>query len=87
MISIKYLLSYYFFHSVYRHVDLYFIPNTDDAVLCPGLPDPARGQVESNGVTASYTCEENLSLVGERERRCDTENGQWLGEAPVCSAG
>ena len=60
---------------------------TEGSVLCPELMAPVRGQVESNGITATYSCLENISLVGDRERRCDTDSGQWLGEAPACSAG
>jgi hypothetical protein len=61
--------------------------HSEDSVLCPELTAPVRGQVESNGITATYSCLENISLVGDRERRCDTDSGQWLGEAPACSAG
>ena len=56
-------------------------------MLCPGLQDPANGLVQTNGVTASYSCENSLVLLGESERRCDTVSGEWLGEAPVCSGG
>ena len=51
---------------------------------CPELQDPANGEVTSDGLTATYTCDEGFSLMGDQVRQCSSE-GEWSGEEPTCS--
>ena len=54
----------------------------------PDLAAPGFGEVRlsgnSEGDSASYSCEDGFLLIGESTRICQ-ENGQWTEDPPVCS--
>ena len=58
-----------------------------NSTLCPELQDPINGQMESDSVTAVYSCDDGYTLTGMNMRECELEEGQWLGETPFCSEG
>ena len=52
--------------------------------MCPGLEDPANGNVRVFGYEAFYSCNDNYKLVGSSIRICGND-GQWSMEtAPEC---
>ena len=56
-------------------------------IMCVVLQDPTNGQVTMSGQTtgslAAYTCDSGYELIGTNTRTCD--NGEWTGEAPICT--
>ena len=57
---------------------------------CPGLSNPANGQVDattavSTGQTATYTCDGGYSMIGSDTRICQGD-GTWSGSEPVCGS-
>ena len=58
------------------------------AVDCGNLTDPANGIVNHTagttfGQTATYSCDTDYNLVGDRARTCQA-TGNWSGNAPTC---
>ena len=51
---------------------------------CPRLADPKNGDVTVKGNKATYTCDDEYSLVGRSERTCFC--AKWFGISPVCVA-
>uniref|UniRef100_A0A8C5NDI3 C3/C5 convertase n=1 Tax=Gouania willdenowi TaxID=441366 RepID=A0A8C5NDI3_GOUWI len=51
----------------------------------PGIPPGARRRGNMFGVDdrVTYSCSEDMILVGSKERTC-MENGQWTGREPAC---
>ena len=61
------------------------------AVTCPQPEAIEHGTVTTNGLgvgsTAEYSCDEGYALVGDRERRCELDEGSsgvWSGQPPQC---
>ena len=56
-------------------------------VLCPDLDNPANGAVSqtrnSEGDTATYTCDSGYELVGHQVLNCQA-NGTWDNSPPIC---
>nr|BAR45634.1 limulus clotting factor C-like [Scolopendra japonica] len=56
---------------------------------CPLVATPVEGSVNlptgrlTEGVTVSYSCNENYRLIGERNRTCQ-KDGSWSGDDPIC---
>ena len=60
--------------------------STADSVCAdPGVPAGAVkvGNIYDIDDKVTYDCNNNLILVGSRERVCQ-ENGQWTGMEPAC---
>ncbi|XP_051256245.1 complement factor B-like [Dicentrarchus labrax] len=59
--------------------------DTGDNCADPGIPPGASrtGNIFGIDDTVEYSCNNNLFLVGSRERVCQ-ENGQWTGREPAC---
>ena len=59
------------------------------ATDCGNLANPQNGAVLVTGTTlgstATYTCEENFSLLGPSIRVCGSD-GVWSGRAPICNS-
>ena len=51
-------------------------------VPCPILVAPTNGNVNVNGDTAEYSCNDGFRLQGNRRRMCP--NGIWSGSNPMC---
>uniref|UniRef100_A0A3B1J4K4 E-selectin n=1 Tax=Astyanax mexicanus TaxID=7994 RepID=A0A3B1J4K4_ASTMX len=62
-----------------------------EAILCPGLEDPANGRMTCSGERSSYgsicsfSCNEGFQLKGTPEVSC-TESAEWSQEMPYCEA-
>ena len=56
-------------------------------VLCPDLDNPINGTVSqsgnSEGDTATYTCDSGYELVGHQVLNCQA-NGTWDTSPPIC---
>ena len=56
--------------------------------VCPDLPNPANGMVtisgNSDGDTATYTCDQGYELVGAETLTCQSIGAQWSDPPPVC---
>ena len=56
-------------------------------VLCPDLDNPVNGTVtqsgNSEGDTATYTCDSGYELVGQQVLNCQA-NGTWDTHPPIC---
>ncbi|XP_062518244.1 CUB and sushi domain-containing protein 2-like [Corticium candelabrum] len=58
-------------------------PRCDAVVVpCPILVAPTNGNVNVNGDTAEYSCNDGFRLQGNRRRMCP--NGIWSGSNPMC---
>ena len=57
-------------------------------IVCPGLDDPANGEVTVNGVTpgdtATYSCNTGYNLVGAETVTCG-DDGAWSADPPMCT--
>lgn len=57
------------------------------ATECSDLKDPPNGQVFLTGTTvsstATYICDNDFRLQGERNRVCQVTS-EWSGEEPTC---
>ena len=57
------------------------------AVLCPDLDNPVNGSVSqsgnSEGDTATYTCDNGYELFGHQVLNCQA-NGTWDNSPPIC---
>jgi hypothetical protein len=51
---------------------------------CPALRNPENGEVQVEGMRASYTCDDGFTLIGLSKRTCFC--GKWLHHAPECVA-
>ncbi len=56
---------------------------------CGGLEDPDKGRVVLSGTvcgsTATYSCREGYTLVGDNTRTCQ-KDASWSGQAPFCTS-
>ena len=68
---------------------LFFKHQGVEDVTCPLLTPPTNGLISGGegeqpvGSTASYSCDEDYSLEGSRQRTCRSD-GLWSGMEPTC---
>ena len=57
------------------------------ASICPHLDDPGNGSVSVEGHIATYSCQENFTLIGLDGNQRACVEGEWIGEDPECKRG
>ena len=74
--------------SLFELLYIYIILYSHNTVMCSNLPAPSNGRVDQRGNqpgdTATYFCNTNYELSGDRTRICQND-GSWSGSAPTCT--
>ena len=63
---------------------IYLLHGLISFTVCNSPPTLLNGNITSDGMTATYTCEQGYSMNGTQTRVCRQDGTGWNGEPPTC---